>query len=408
MKLRIIGGLVLALAFAAGATLWFNGAAPPAAVEIRAPTALSVVASPTPSVPPPAELLAQSWTSYRQHFIQSDGRTIDPMREQATTSEGQSYSLLRAVWMDDQPTFDRVLSWANDNLRVRGDQLFGYLWGRHADGSWSILDRNVATDADQDIALALIFAARRWNEPRYADQARAILADLWAKTVVRANGRPYITAGDWAPGQDKPTLNPSYLAPYAYRIFAAADPAHPWAELVDTSYEVLTACSNEPLDRSSSVGLPPNWCALTKDGGVAAPDAGQMLDTNYGYDAFRTYWRVALDAQWFGERRAYDYLRASGYLRGPWASRSAIATVYRHDGALERSDEDITVYGGLIANLLITDPSEARRLYEQKLAPRFTVTNGQAYWIDAQNYYAQNWIWFGVALYAGALPNLAP
>jgi endoglucanase len=171
---------------------------------------------------------------------------------------------------------------------------------------------------------------------------------------------------------------------------------------------VLTACSNEPLDRSSSVGLPPNWCALTKDGGVAAPDAGQMLDTNYGYDAFRTYWRVALDAQWFGERRAYDYLRASGYLRSAWSSRSAVATVYRHDGALERGDEDITVYGGLIANLLITEPSEARRLYEQKLAPRFTVTSGQAYWIDAQNYYAQNWIWFGVALYAGALPNLAP
>ena len=376
----------------------------PAAIQPASPA----VASPTAAPPLPEVLLAQSWASYRTRFIQGDGRTLDPMREGVTTSEGQSYSLLRAVWMGDRPTFDRVLLWTNDNLRVRGDQLFGYLWGRHADGSWAMLDRNVATDADQDIALALIFAARRWGEPRYADQAHAILADLWAKTVVKVNNKLYITAGDWAVEQARPTLNPSYLAPYAYRIFAAADPTRPWMGLVDTSYDVLVACTNAPLDRKQSAGLPPNWCALDKSGGVAAPAAGQQLDTNYGYDAFRTYWRIALDAQWFGERRAYEYLRASSYLRTAWTSRSAVAVIYRHDGAPERSDEDMTVYGGLIANLLLTEPDEARRLYEQKLAPRFTVAHGEAFWGDAQNYYAQNWIWFGVGLYAGALPNLAP
>ncbi|MBC8074599.1 MAG: glycosyl hydrolase [Chloroflexales bacterium] len=403
MKLRIIGALLLALVLVGSTIAWFATMPPPAAVMSPA----SPLPQPTSAAPAPAALLAQSWASYRSSFIQGDGRTIDPMREQATTSEGQSYSLLRAVWMNDQPTFDRVLRWTNDNLRVRGDQLFGFLWGRHANGSWAILDPNVATDADQDIALALIFAERRWNEPAYGSQARAILADLWAKTVVRVNNKPYITAGDWAAVQERPTLNPSYLAPYAYRIFATADPARPWEALIDTSYEVLTACSNQPLDRASSVGLPPNWCALDKAGGVTAPDPNQKLDTNYGYDAFRTYWRIALDAKWFGERRAYDYLRTSNYLRNAWASRGAHAAVYRHDGAIERSEEDATVYGGLIANLAITDPTGARELYEQKLAPRFITSNGQAFWDNGQNYYAQNWIWFGVGLYADALPNLS-
>src|SRR5437016_10118896 len=44
-------------------------------------------------------VLTNSWTAYKQQFIQQDGRVIDWMSEGNTTSEGQSYAMLRAVWM---------------------------------------------------------------------------------------------------------------------------------------------------------------------------------------------------------------------------------------------------------------------------------------------------------------------
>jgi endoglucanase len=384
-----------------------QSAAPPVVVvsPVAAPTLVAPTATPLPALTPEL-MLRQSWESYRREFIQDDGRTKDPMRDLATTSEGQSYSLLRAVWMDDQATFERVLAWTNANLRVRGDELFGFLWGRHADGSWSMLDQAVATDADQDIALALIFAHRRWGDQRYLDQARAILRDLWAKTVVIVDGRPYITAGDWAPAQPAPTLNPSYLAPYAYRIFAAVDPSNNWAGLVDTSYTIIEACSAAPLDKPTSAYIPPNWCALdTTTGGVLPPMT--TLDTNFGYDAFRTYWRVALDARWFNEPRAYAYLHASSMLREVWLKERTTSAIYYHDGAVAQPKEDPTLYGGLMGNLLLTDSVAAERLYQQEMAPRFTTRDGHTYWADPANYYLQNWMWFGVALYADALPNLA-
>lgn len=363
-------------------------------------------AAPAAAPLPPDEMLRRSWSSYRLHFIQGDGRTVDPMREMATTSEGQSYSLLKAVWLDDRDTFDRVLAWTNNNLRVRGDALFAFLWGQRPDGAWTPLDANVASDADQDIALALIFAHRRWGADAYLAQARAVLADLWRQTVVAVGDRPFLTAGNWALQQDRPTLNPSYLAPYAYRIFAQADPERPWAALVDSSYEVLTASSGQPLDRGAAVGLPPNWCALDRATGQPAPPQAD-LDTHFGYDAFRTYWRVALDALWFGEPRAVRYLQQSDFLRKVWLKEGTVSAVYSHDGVPVVLNEDPVVYGGLIGNLVIAEPAAAQQLYVQELASRFVERDGQTFWDDPRAYYTQNWLWFGVALYAGALVNLA-
>ena len=136
-----------------------------------------------------------------------------------TTSEGQAYAMLRAVWANDRPSFDEVWRWTREHLQVRGDRLLAWrLKG-------AVLDRNAATDADQDAALALVLASRRWGERRYLDDARAILADVWAREVIVAGGRPFPTAGNWAPAERFPTIHVAYLAPYAYEVFASIDPS---------------------------------------------------------------------------------------------------------------------------------------------------------------------------------------
>jgi endoglucanase len=358
-------------------------------------------------------LLGQLWQVYKNRYIQQDGRVKDPQRTDASTSEGQSYALLRSFWQDDRATFDSVLNWSINNLQLpRGDKLFAYLWGKNPDDTWKVIDKSAATDADQDIALALLLAAHKWNEPRYQAQAQQILGDIWGKEVVTANGKPYLTAGDWSPALARPVLNPSYFAPYAYRLFAQLDPdkSHNWPTLVDTSYEIIKACTENKLDASAGK-LPPNWCAIDKQSGAiyAASEQDKNFDSDYGYDAFRTLWRVGLDYRWNGEKRAMDYLQSLEVLKQDWKSKQKLAITYNHAGQPKDTGEDLGIYGGTLGLFLTTDPAVADQIVAQKMLPGLSSLgrdDPDPAHIDAtkaRTYYAQNWTWFGLALYADSL-----
>lgn len=377
--------------------------------------ALTFTPAPTPTNKPDTRKVAlqlqltEAWASYRQQFIQGDGRVIDPQAGGVTTSEGQSYALLRSVWVDDREVFDRVLNWTQNNLQTQpNSKLFSYKWGKAEDNSWRVLDEASASDADSDIALALIFAARRWNERKYQSLALEILASIWDKDVVRVQGRPYLTPGEWATHQTRPALNPSYLSPYAMRIFAKLDPAHTWLDLVDTSYEVIRGCSDTVLDGINPAKLPANWCGIDRQSGkLTVAQDYPTLNINYGYDAFRTMWRVALDYKWFGEKRALDYLSWSDTLRLNWKQTGWLAAEYAYDGNIVQNGEDLAVYGGDLANFLLTEPALADALVDSKFLSAYKRGgDAKAGWGNLQNYYTQNWAWFGLALYLDQLPNL--
>ena len=149
--------------------------------------------SPQPAVSrnvDPAAALSKTWSSYKREFIQGDGRVIDHSDHDVTTSEGQSYAMLRAAWMHDRGTFDSVWRWTRDNLGVRGDALFAWRWGRSPAGNWTVLDRHGASDADQDVALALVFASREWKDQRYLQDARSVMGGIWEKEVAQVGGSP--------------------------------------------------------------------------------------------------------------------------------------------------------------------------------------------------------------------------
>ncbi|MGH7722464.1 MAG: glycosyl hydrolase family 8 [Candidatus Dormibacteria bacterium] len=362
------------------------------------PTAALAPASPDPRV---LAVLQQTWTGYKQGFVGADGRVGDPTRGGISTSEGQSYALLRAVWMGDHAGFETVWRWTAANLQVRGDGLFASQWGGGA-----VQDHNTATDADSDIALALLFAAHRFGDGSYHGDALEVLSGMWQHDVTTIDGMNVLTAGNWAAAQQNPgpVINPSYFAPYAYRIFAREDSAHPWMSLVDSSYTLLDRCTAATLDGTRSAGLPPNWCAIARSSGgiVSFPQISHADD--YGYDAFRVMWRVAVDAVWNHEQRARDYLSRHDFLRMRWSTAQRLDPVYGHDGTVVSGYDDPTIYGGDIGNFLVADPGVASQI-EQHLLASFHA-GVAAHFGDARNYFEQNWVWFGIALSAGALPDL--
>ena len=360
-------------------------------------------AKPTPSVTPAAQdpLLRDAWEGYKHDFIRADGRVVDPDRN-ATTSEGQSYAMLRAAWMGDEATFDSTWRWTQSNLQVRGDHLFGWLWGPSG-----LMDRHSATDADQDIALALVFAARRFGKPAHAGEARALLSDIWTKDVATVGGVPVPTAGDWAPTLTDPgtPFNPSYFSPYAYRVFAAADPAHPWDSLVDGAYTALDRCTKATLGGKAGVGLPPNWCAL--DSGLQAHSyQASTGGDNYSYDAFRTFWRLSLDATWNHEARATSALRAAHVLWDRAKSGSEAAAPLSHGGD-PVGGADPTFYAGVLPVAMELDQAGAAQLLANRLLPLVHRDGAPVYFDRRTNYYEANWAWFAIALGRSLLPNLA-
>jgi endoglucanase len=363
-----------------------------------------------PLVFSPVQMQNVLWERYKTEYLEPETmRTLDKQRDNVTTSEGQSYTMLRAVWMSDKETFDASWQWTKDNLDRPNDRLFAWLFGQQADGSYGILTQRggdaTASDADQDIALALIFAYARWQDPVYLGDARVIIADMWEQEIITIAGKPYLAANNYEKFSPSQTaiINPSYLAPYAYRIFAIIDPAHPWESVADSSYDIL-ARSMEAEFGGASAGLPPDWVRINKTtGALSIPE--DDLTTNFGYDALRTPWRLALDWQWFRDERAKNLLEKMKFFSEEWEEKRSLATTYAHDGSIVTPAESPAMYGATLGYFTVADTANAKEVYEEKIL--FLYNPDRLAWKEVLSYYDDNWIWFGFSLYNNLLPNLA-
>ncbi len=350
-------------------------------------------------------VLEDSWKNYKKNFVTANGRIINPYSQNSTTSEGQSYALLHSVWGNDKKTFDLVLTWTQKNMLLDDKSLFAWWYGEKADKTSGIIDNGTATDADQDTALSLLFAYKSWGDVQYLEQAKNIITDIWNFETVEIKGNRYVVAGNWASKKENKvfTINPSYLSPYAYRIFAEVDRNHDWNSLVDTSYKILQGCSESTFGLDGSANIPPDWCALDKNGKVVQANNNDDNSTHYSYDALRTLWRIALDYQWNKEPRALSYLQQMGLWQKEWSKQQKIYASYSHNGTPSQNTESLAHYGTQLAFFSITNPDVANQIYTQKILSQW---NKNGYWGDQNNYYDQNWAWFGTALYSGNLPNL--
>jgi endoglucanase len=364
-----------------------------------------------PIVYSPQNMLDSLWETYKKDYWEAEtGRTIDRQRDNVTTSEGQSYSLLRAVWQDDKQTFDKAWGWSREQLQ-REDKLFSWLWGEKTDGTYGILTdengQNSAADADSDIATALILAYSRWKDPEYLKAAEDIAEAIWEHEVVEISGRPYLASNNQEKlsSQSFVVINPSYFSPYAYRLFKIIDPGHDWDGVIATSYEILDKISVSPLDKTDSIVLPPDWVTIDRStaGITIAQQEGHT--TNFSYDALRVPWRIAMDYNWYNSGQAKDLLVKFSFLKDQWESQRVLYAAYSHDGNIISKIEAPAMYGGTIGYFGATDPELAEEVYKLKLQTLYNPDSQT--WRKPLSYYDDNWAWFGLALYHGHLRNLA-
>jgi endoglucanase len=246
----------------------------------------------------------------------------------------------------------------------------------------------------------------RWNDSTYYGDAIELIRDIWSKEVVMIQGRPYLAANNVEKTAPKNSiiLNPSYFAPYAYKIFETVDPDRDWVGLAETSYEVARRSFESPLDKATSAHLPPDWVMIDKaTGELGAPNV-ENLRTDFSYDALRLLWRFAVDYLWTKDARAKAVLDSIGLLEDEWRKNGAVAVSYSHDGKRLADKEALAMYGGILGLFIVNDPEVARDIYISKLEDRYDTNESR--WRFAESYYDENWAWFGMALYAGEIRDL--
>ncbi len=342
-------------------------------------------------------LLVDSWRSYKLNFIRENGQVVDPSQAN-TTSEGESYALLRSITMNDKIEFDRVWNWTQKNIQIRkGDSLFTWKISLDSLGANHIDDTNSASDADEDIALALYQAYQKWGDKKYLTESQKIVSDIWKKEVVRRNNEFYLISSPEGTYGENLLVNPSYIAPANYKIFAKIDPKHNWQQLVNDSYSLLT-----DIQKRSSVGLPTNWVAVAPSGDlISASHMGVQSEDYFGYDAFRVDWRMADDVQ---DPRAQKILTIlNTFYQDQWSKNNMIASEYDINGVASSDYADIPSSAGAVIALHAMKNILTDTIYKQSLLNNFN-TNG-FYWGQQSNYYSQNWGAFAVQYLGVGGPN---
>ena len=232
------------------------------------------------------------WEMFKAQFLSVDGRVIDPSTpRQHTVSEGQAYALFFALVADDHASFERILTWTENNL-AQGDftaHLPAWQWGKRDDGSWGVLDANPASDADIWIAYTLAEAGRLWQQRRYR-----VLSALIANRIVDEEtvllpvlGRTLLPGPTgFAIGKDQWRLNPSYVPLPLLRRLGADAPDSAWNAMLPSSQRLIMA--------SAPQGFAPDWVEVRAREGFA-PDA--QTQGVGSYNAIRVYlWAGLMDA----------------------------------------------------------------------------------------------------------------
>jgi len=373
--------------------------------------------------------LARTWRGLVKTNIDpwSDGLLHRPNSELPgdAVSEGQAYGMIAALYANDQTNFNRIWDAAEKNLWNGTAGYYDWRWNKGA-----IVGSGMATDADQDIALMLLFADSLvkkglWTahtSPKgvgYKTRALALINTIWTSAIT---GKYNVAPGSGWGGDG--FVNPGYYSPATYRVFASVDKAHNWMAVVDQVYAVL---SKSP---GASKGMVPDW--MVPDGTYFAGDLGYnpyRTGRTLYKDAIRVHWRLALDWLWFGDARAKKFLdSAAAFVKTPDRANfydmagvlAPVADTFRlGDGSLRSRQEysELTVGMWACAAFSSQGPDAAGPWVDSLLAflPEGATSWGRPADADLpgtvgstpnEQYFEQFLSWFGTAVLAGRFSNI--
>ncbi len=243
--------------------------------------------------------LDTTFTNWKARHVTSQGaggyrRVLwDTLR--ITVSEGIGYGMLISVNMNDKPLFDDLFGYYNIHLGPNG--LMNWIIDSLGNNFFGL--QGSATDAEEDVAYALILADRQWGSGgsiNYMQAAINLINKIFEYEVDTVYNLP--KSGDEFGGLYR--VNTSYFAPAYYRAFGYYTGNSQWDSVINGCYNYLMFINND------TTGLVPDWC---QPDGTPMPPCPPPFTCKYSYhyDATRTPWRIGMDYLWYGEVRANNF-----------------------------------------------------------------------------------------------------
>ncbi len=261
--------------------------------------------------------LQNSYNTWKSTYVTSAGaggylRVKRPENSNDTVSEGIAYGMVLSAYLNDRPTFDGLWSYAKSHFDANG------LMHWRIDANNNVIGTGAATDAEEDMALALIVADKKWGG--YTTETKNFISRMMQYEV--ESGSNVLKPGDQWGGSS--VTNPSYFAPGFYKVFKSYTGDARWDSVVNSSYQIIANVNSKT--GAGTTGLQPDWT-------TAAGDPAPNMGYNYTYDAARVPWRLAKDAAWYCDSRATSQLnKLNAFFKGIGAAN--IKDGYRLDGAL--------------------------------------------------------------------------
>jgi hypothetical protein len=347
------------------------------------------------------------WTT---DILTSDGaggflRTRRPNSSSAevnsTVSEGIAYGMLLAVYAQDQPdaqpTFDKL--WQYSQKWLDGNGLMN--WYINAAGTQA-LGTGSASDADEDMAYALIAADARWGgrgslTTNYIDLAKTLIGKIWQLEVDHGRNEAF-KPGDT--GFDGAVINISYFAPAYYRVFGrVTGQTANWNRVATTSYDIIERTLNAQNGNANN-GLVPAW---STPAGVPMAPPGTGHPTHHQLDSCRTPFRIAVDYCWNAEPRALVYLQK---ITGFYAGIGAAAMVDGYDLNGTPHPEFVTAGGPRAASFVGTAGVGAMATGASYATLRAGAYAGVATLMQlaGSTYYQESWTGLTLQMMTGLVP----
>ena len=248
---------------------------------------------------PASRVVWQSQTTggYKNQCSEDDA-TVSLMKARAcTVSEGIGYGMLLSYFANDADTFFKLWNYNRAFRHYNGTtNLMPWIIESF---SYNVVDAASATDADLDIATALILMYYKTGLEAYKTDALTIINDLWKEEINPANN--LILSGNtsmWNGKSGQIVYNLSYFSPVALRLFAKIDTAHDWNAVLDAMYTYMAKV------QAGGTGVFPDW-SDEAGSAIKAPN-GSANTTYFRFDkeSVRIPWRIAWDYYWFQDTRA--------------------------------------------------------------------------------------------------------
>ncbi len=329
----------------------------------------------------------QIYTYYKNKLLPlyKSGYYVD--QNNKGTSESQSYALLQSLYSNDMTTFDKVWKWTKSNIQNE-DFLFAWEFSViPKQNEFKILDKNSATDADIDIAYALLLAYERWGNKTYRNDALDILESLKKYEIVEFDNTLFVTAGNWADSKDKIVINPSYLSPAAFSLFSKYDGEY-WLKVKSDSYQVISENSEYSFQKNK-LYLPTNWIVFNKSKLVYEPYTDKEKADNFSDDAFRLIPKIIIDYKTNNDNQAIGYLSRTTAFNDAYSYKMQLCSEF--NGNIEKCTYSIA---GLSAPLLIFSINSPD--LEEKILNEHYLSNNKLREFDNISFYNLSWYWFGL------------